>query len=705
LRHLGRIAAAFALIVLAPAVLAGCAGKPRPRVAFDPDQVPEAYAASTAALMWPGASRAFQITPAGDLFNGDWMVDIRASADAEPVGAPRAIAYEGRWMPVAHWVRRSGDVRWEFEAVALPSPPPRDTGLIVSLVARATNTGTKAHTARLELTIARPASAPLFVAFDAPEAPLPNRRWNGGGREPAYGWVDGGAADSTAAIAWSLGAGASRSARFVLPAYPTEARALGRWATKSHQNRADEVRDYWNREVAGGTAFTLHDPEVEDALRAALVVLLSCREQRGELWVPIGNPFQYRDVWLRDGARAVAALAVSGHGAVARDLARGLAELQWPNGPFLSQRGQLDGTGQALWAFEQSMLRSSPSDSIARYAEAALGAWRWNEWQRSLGRASGWRFGTMMPFGDPRDGELVTAQLVGNDAWMLAGYRSAVRLLRAAGRNAEAAAVESTRVAYLGDFVRLLNASGRRDIPPSWQGDGYDWGNLAAPWPCMVLPASDPHCAALAQRVWAEAGGTGLGTYGSSDSLHAYVAADLGTWALLAGRRAEADRVLEALLHWRSASGGAGEIFTRNGAYGTNLPPHATAAAALVSLVRNALVFDDGDSLQLTLGARERWWSHGQVLRAPTRWGSVDLDFDATPGEARWKWTPVPVWTTLTLPPGSRAASRPAPPLVLSESGETLLAPPGTGHAEIALARGTALAPGSATSEAIASRP
>jgi hypothetical protein len=205
----------------------------------------------------------------------------------------------------------------------------------------------------------------------------------------------------------------------------------------------------------------------------------------------------------------------------------------------------------------------------------------------------------------------------------------------------------------------------------------------------MVLPASDPRCAALARRVWAEAGGTGLGTYGSRDSLHYYVAADLGTWALLAGRSAEADSVLAALLHWRSASGGAGEIFTRgDGAYGANLPPHATAAAALVSLVRNALVFDDGDSLQLTLGARERWWAHGQVLRAPTRWGSVDLSFDASPTTAHWEWTPVPVWTALHLPAGSRAASPPAAPLVLAPSGEIVLAPPGTARAEIALLRG-----------------
>jgi len=680
---------ADAVTVLALAALAGCSGPPPRPAAFDSDQVPEAYAASTAALMWPGSSRAFQIMPSGDLYNGDWLVRFRPMGDTISAGPPRVIAYEERWLPVAHWARRAGEVRWEFEAVALPSPEPGDTSLMVSLSALATNTGSRPHSARLELSLTHPSSAPQFIAFDAPEEPSPLRWADRDGGAMAWGWTDMPARETNASETWTLAPGETRRARVVLPAYPMRSRALVRWSATLHERRAAQARLYWNREVERGTGFALHDPEVESAVRAALVVLLSCRERRGELWVPIGNPFQYRDVWLRDGARAVAALAVSGHESVARELARGLAELQWPHGPFLSQRGQLDGTGQALWAFEQAMLRPARDDSVARYAEAALRAWKWNEWQRKLGRASGWRFGAMMPFGDPRDGELVAAQLVGNDAWMLAGYRSAARLLRAAGRVSEAAAVDSSRADYLGEFTRLLNASGRADIPPSWQGGGRDWGNLAAPWPCMVLPASDPRCAALARRVWAEAGGTGLGTYGSRDSLHYYVAADLGTWALLAGRGAEADSVLAALLHWRSASGGAGEIFTRgDGAYGANLPPHATAAAALVSLVRNALVFDDGDSLQLTLGARERWWAHGQVLRAPTRWGSVDLSFDASPTTAHWEWTPVPVWTALHLPAGSHAASPPAAPLVLAPSGEIVLAPPGTARAEIALLRG-----------------
>src|SRR5262245_29615926 len=64
--------------------------------AADLAAIPEAYARSTAALMWPGATRAFQVTPAGDLYNGAWIVRLRPSAgDADAVAAePAKIAFE-----------------------------------------------------------------------------------------------------------------------------------------------------------------------------------------------------------------------------------------------------------------------------------------------------------------------------------------------------------------------------------------------------------------------------------------------------------------------------------------------------------------------------------------------------------------------------------------------------------------------------------
>jgi hypothetical protein len=158
-------------------------------------------------------------------------------------------------------------------------------------------------------------------------------------------------------------------------------------------------------------------------------------------------------------------------------------------------------------------------------------------------------------------------------------------------------------------------------------------------------------------------------------------------WALLAGRRAAADSVLDAMLQWRSASGGAAEILSRSSRdFGANPPPHATSAAALIALLRATLIHDDDDTLRLTLGARARWWRDGAVKNAATRFGALDLSFRRAGDRAEWKWTPVRVWTALTLPPGTRLAGAPPAPLIAGGRPDRLLAPPGTRGARVRLA-------------------
>src|SRR5205085_11598883 len=103
-------------------------------------------------------------------------------------------------------------------------------------------------------------------------------------------------------------------------------------------------------------------------------------------------------------------------------------------------------------------------------------------------------------------------------------------------------------------------------------------------------------------------------------------------------------------------------------------------------LVRNSVVDDDGDRLALTQGARDRWWQGARVDGAPTRWGTLAIAFERTPTAATWRWTPVPVWTALTLPPGTRLAGEPAPPLVRGERDDLVLAPPGVAAARVAIA-------------------
>jgi hypothetical protein len=157
-------------------------------------------------------------------------------------------------------------------------------------------------------------------------------------------------------------------------------------------------------------------------------------------------------------------------------------------------------------------------------------------------------------------------------------------------------------------------------------------------------------------------------------------------WAMLTGRTSDADRVLDALVKWRTASGGSPELFDRaTRDYGSSLPPHATAAAAIVTLIRNALVFDDDDSLWLTMGARVQWWRHGRVHKASTRWGDVDLSFYLKDHRASWEWTPVSVPTILTVPIGFHIDHLdPATGRQLSQ--RRIAVPAGTRHFSVELA-------------------
>ena len=736
------MAAAWLCAALA---LAGCRRAPIEALAASADSTEDAYHGSVAALMAPGATRAYQVTATGDLFNGAWFVRIEPESDGATAGAPIRIAFEDRWCPVAHWTRMSGSTRWDFEAVAIPEREPSpwssrgslarylaardreaDTrkeqasfagvsperltklmlrvrhplerspvdrrNLYVSLRATATNTGSSAEECRLRLRCEPPGLKRPYLDPDS----LVRTPWEHCWQpirtgDSLMGFAAGVVCERELVRRWRLKPGERATFDAVLPAYPAPRYELAAIARVPHSRRVEDARVYWRRETSRGADFAVPDSAIRNAVRAARVVLLSARERRDQDWVPLGGPFQYRDVWVRDGARVIEALAVSGYTAESRRLARSLLRFQTPLGSFVSQTGQLDGTGQAQWAFAQSMLRPAPASDVLEFATRAEQGWRASELQRALtSTPRGGAFPGMLPTTDPRDGELVRAQLVGNDAWALAGYRATERLLRAAGEAPAADRVELSRRQYEHAFRLALARTGSPDIPPSWQGIGFDWGNLNVGYPCEVLEPGDARLASLARRYWARVGGPGLGYYGDPDSLHSYVAADLGTVAMLAGDRAAADAVLDATMRWRTASGGAAECFvgsTRE--FGRNFPPHVTAAAALLSLVRNALVFDDGDTLALSLGARTSWWAGTTVRGAPTRWGLLDLRFARARDVATWRWSPVPVWTLLTLPPGTRPAFIPAP-LRAGPRPDQLLAPPGSTAARVALSQGIA---------------
>jgi GH15 family glucan-1,4-alpha-glucosidase len=63
------------------------------------------------------------------------------------------------------------------------------------------------------------------------------------------------------------------------------------------------------------------DPALEMTAEQAVFILLGCTEDWPSGPVPLGNPFQYRDTWIRDAARQISALSQWGFSVEACNLA------------------------------------------------------------------------------------------------------------------------------------------------------------------------------------------------------------------------------------------------------------------------------------------------------------------------------------------------------------------------------------------------
>jgi hypothetical protein len=181
-----------------------------------------------------------------------------------------------------------------------------------------------------------------------------------------------------------LARGGQRVWHYWMPAYPMAPGTGGLDRLADHDRVAGEARATWRERLASASPLATPDSLVNAAYRAALVTLWLCQERAGSEWAPIGNPFQYRDVWIHDGARVVRALAVAGCTDLSRSDAWTLTRFQLPSGVLISQHGQLDGTGEALWALAQAASLPPSREWAARTLPVVRRALEWIEVQRLL---------------------------------------------------------------------------------------------------------------------------------------------------------------------------------------------------------------------------------------------------------------------------------------------------------------------------------
>jgi hypothetical protein len=102
----------------------------------------------------------------------------------------------------------------------------------------------------------------------------------------------------------------------------------------------------------------------------------------------------------------------------------------------------------------------------------------------------------------------------------------------------------------------------------------------------------------------------------------------------------------------------------------------------LVDLVRNMIVSDTRDTLELALGGDAAWWRGTRFERAVTRFGVVDVAFDSpAPDRRRARWGAVTAPTRVRVADGERAVEALTPGARIAD-GRWVECPPRAGEVE-----------------------
>ena len=391
---------------------------------------------------------------------------------------------------------------------------------------------------------------------------------------------------------------------------------------------------FWHQLFARGTRITVPEPKVNDTFDASLVYELIARNKLGPHYVQRGAPLHYHSFWLRDATDHVRAYDVTGYPDLAAQVAKFFLEWQTDEGLFQSTSRQLDGAGQALWAFGQHYAMTNDREFARSVFPAIDRQMRWFD-QATAGDPL-----HLLPAVRLADNENVTGHITGYSFWTLAGMRRAIALADALSEKEAATRYRRQEAEFLQHFKNALGAAAERTggwIPPALaETGGRDWGNLQMLYPEQVLDPFDPLVTRTLEHARAKYA-EGLLTYADLESLHHYATMFVTENQVVRGDQEQVLADFYALLLHTSSTHAGFEWNIRpwgDRDFGNNLSPHATFAAKYRSLLRNMLVREEGCDLHLFSVLSPEWTKPGQritVANAPTEMGPLDMTFEFRP--------------------------------------------------------------------------
>jgi hypothetical protein len=615
----------------------------------------------------------FQLTYDGALNNGYGELDLQAGWPLAPVNQRVKTLYRG-YLPIPQYEFVRNGVHYDVQMVGAPYHLDPRENLVAYVRIRMSNPGRTPMQAALEASYgARGATA---------RAELPCRPWyeakfmNVAAFKTESGLqVSKGAATKNGHLVFlysgapkvdreklgiryrfDLGPGATTTVDLAVPFVPIDATRADE-ISKVHKGNFNAalsaVTLFWDGLLQRAANINVDDPKVVNTMRASLEYDLIARDVQpdGTHFVQTVNKFQYHDFYMRD----TSFIARSYEMMNLPDIARQTVEhylIRDAAGKVVGLRHEApDDWGQSLWAVG-CYLRSSGDVEFAGVILPAIRPHLDDFMKQTASDPLG-----LWPVAGPYDNEVINGHYTSHNLWALLGLREAENICRVAGDLPDAHLARALYQHFRNVFLkRLAVMTSKTDgyIPPGMDDPkaGGDWENASGGvYPFEVLPPDHPWVTATLEMERRYKYREGIMTYGPN-AWTAKLDADQGkpfdpqwlhdydtfqvTEALLA--RGEQRKVIEdlysTLVHTSSTHAG---FETSIKPWGNrdpdgNYPPHGWFAARYNELVRNMLVREDGDCLDLASALAPKWVLPGKtvrVSRALTDFGMLDFTIKA----------------------------------------------------------------------------
>ncbi|MBF0493869.1 MAG: hypothetical protein HQL28_01910 [Candidatus Omnitrophica bacterium] len=426
---------------------------------------------------------------------------------------------------------------------------------------------------------------------------------------------------SSAAI-YVMEAGRAQEITVSVPLGKNKIERVNSWCCQENAELA------WKKSLEGVTELRIPDEHFKFLYEAAIhtTVLHSPREV-------FPGPYIYRRCWFRDAAFILQALLCVGlKGRVKRALDC-FRSRQTAQGYFLSQEGEWDSNGEALWIMEQycRMTGSVPPE----------------EWKASVRKAGNWiaKKRLARDLQSPQAGLLpsgFSAEHLGpndfyywDDFWGVAGLKAAAFLSAAYNNHRDAIYFEKESLVLTESIDNSLKKVNERlnraamPASPRRRMDSGAVGSLAASYPLRIFDGKDPRVLDTARFLMNNCLVHGGFFHDMTHSgINPYPTLHLAQVLLRAGD-ARYFGLMSAVAKLASPTGQWPEsVHPRTGGGCMGDGQHVWAAAEWVLMIRNCFVREEDNSLVLCSGIPLLWLLEGQVISfgpAPTIFGSIEI--------------------------------------------------------------------------------